>query len=124
MKIYIPDNKITYFTKDSGDFHGDGNTIMILTLTDEDNNEFKKNLDVRWKKLNQKSKIYNYLWGSENTGGMLNERLYPASDTVFILFDYTNKKTNEQIDFNDITDFYYVGYSYKNGIIYIQKTNI
>ena len=92
MKIYIPDNKITYFTKDSGGFHGDGNTIMILTLTDEDNNEFKKNLDVRWKKLNQKSEIYNYLWGSENTGGMLNERLYPASDTVFILFDYTNKK--------------------------------
>ena len=130
MNLSVPYNDITYFEKKSGGFHGDGDTISIITLTDENNSSFHDNLDDRWIKIHPKSEIYNYLWdsktipGKKAVGGMLNERLYPESDIVFILLDYTNMKTNEYIDFCDITDFYYVGYSYVKGKIYIQKTNL
>lgn len=130
LKLSIPYNDITFFEKNGGGFHGDGDIIVIITLSNEENKKFQNNLDDRWMKLEQKSEIYNYLWSSETTpgekafGGMLNKRLSPATDTVFILCDYPNNKTNEEINFNDIFDFYYVGYSYEKGEIYIQKTNI
>lgn len=130
LKLSIPYNDITFFEKNGGGFHGDGDIIVILTLNNEENKKFQNNLDDRWMKLEQKSEIYNYLWSSETTpgekafGGMLNKRLSPVTDTVCILCDYRNNKTNEEINFNDIFDFYYVGYSYEKGEIYIQKTNI
>lgn len=130
MNLSIPYDNIAFFERDGGGFHGDGDIIAILTLNDENNKNFQCKLDDRWIKLEQKSEIYNYLWCSETIpgekaiGGMLNEKLSPEPDIVFILFDDTNKKINETINFNDILDFYYVGYSYEKGKIYIQKTNI
>ena len=129
MKLSIPYNDIICFEMSSG-FHGDGDTILILRLTDQTNKCFQNNLDNKWIKLNRKSEIYNYLWDSETrpgtkaVGGMLNEKISPESDTVFILLDYTTMKINEHIDFSDITDFYFVSYSYEKGAIYIQKTNL
>ena len=105
LKLSIPYNDITFFEKNGGGFHGDGDIIVILTLNNEENIKFQNNLDDRWMKLEQKSEIYNYLWSSETTpgekafGGMLNKRLSPATDTVFILCDYPNNKTNEEIGY-------------------------
>lgn len=78
LKLSIPYNDITFFEKNGGGFHGDGDIIVILTLNNEENKKFQNNLDDRWMKLEQKSEIYNYLWSSETTpgekafGGMLN----------------------------------------------------
>lgn len=130
LNINIPNAKVEYFYSSIGGFHGDGERVEILKLNDEQNTTFQNNLDDRWMKLDPKSEIYNYLWysdtvpGKKAIGGMLNENLFPESDTVFILYDLTDGKINEEINFNDILDFYYVGYSYDKGKIYIQKTNI
>lgn len=130
LDINIPKTHVEYYKNSISGFHGDGEIIEILTLNDEENTTFQNNLDNRWMKLDPKSEIYNYLWasdtipGKKSIGGMLNENLFPESDTVFILYDFTNEEINEEINFNDIYGFYYVGYSYEKGKIYIQKTNI
>ena len=69
LKLSIPYNDITFFEKNGGGFHGDGDIIVILTLNNEENKKFQNNLDDRWMKLEQKSEIYNYLWSSETTPG-------------------------------------------------------
>ena len=45
LKLSIPYNDITFFEKNGGGFHGDGDIIVILTLNNEENKKFQNNLD-------------------------------------------------------------------------------
>ena len=128
LNINIPAEDIQYYIDDRGGFHGDGDTIAIIKLNSEDNESFKRTIDSKWLCLDQKSEIYDLLWDYETSfdhkpvGGKLNKRIIPHSDLQFILFDDETFKINENIEFNRMLDFYFVGYSYKNSLIYIQRT--
>ena len=126
----IPVWKVQYFKDDTGGFHGDGDTVEIINLNIKENENFAKTIDNNWMYLNQESEIYNFLWSSETpigtkpVGGLLNEKIIPESDLRFVVFDIQNTKYNMDIDLNNLLDFYFVGYSSKEGKVYIQRTYI
>ncbi|MGN1132451.1 MAG: hypothetical protein ACI4RL_06055 [Ruminococcus sp.] len=130
LDIEVPFGDVKYFQENVGGFHGDGDTVEIIELNSKDNENFSKNIHKSWMYLNQDSDIYNTLWSSETTpdenpvGGVLDERIIPESDMRFIVFDMENTKYNEEIDADNLLDFYFVGYSYNESKVYIQRTYI
>ncbi|MGN0460541.1 MAG: hypothetical protein ACI4HL_06470 [Ruminococcus sp.] len=130
LDTQIPPGDVQYFRDDTGGFHGDGDTVEVIKLNSKDNENFSKNIDDKWMYLNQDSDIYNTLWSSEtapgnNPGGsVLDERITPESDLRFVVFDIENNKCNEKIDADNLLDFYFVGYSYNESKVYIQRTYI
>lgn len=127
--INIPQANLEYYNNTHGGFHGDGDTVEIISLTKEQNEIFNSEIDSRWLSLDTKSEIYNVLWSSitktgETPCGMLDEIIIPEKDMKFILYDDTSKTFNDEIDLKSLYNYYFVGYSYSKNKIYIQQTDI
>ena len=130
LDVKVNADNIKYFSDDVGGFHGDGDTVEIIELNREDNKLFNSTIDSRWSYLEQKSEIYNFLWDSKTDidmnpiGGRLDGKIIPNQDLRFILYDIGTSRINEEIKINELMDFYFIGYSYKENMIYIQRSNI
>ncbi|QCT07811.1 hypothetical protein [Ruminococcus bovis] len=130
LDVKVNADNIKYFSDDVGGFHGDGDTVEIIELNREDNKLFNSTIDSRWSYLEQNSEIYNFLWDSETDidmnpiGGRLDGKIIPNQDLRFILYDIGTSRINEDIKINELMDFYFIGYSYKENMVYIQRSNI
>ena len=126
--INIPQANVEYYKNTHGGFHGDGDTVEIISLTKEQNDVFNDEIDTRWLSLDTKSEIYDFLWGSqtkigETPSGRLDEKIIPEKDMKFILYDDMSKVFNNKIEFNSLFNFYFVGYSYSKSMVYIQESD-
>lgn len=130
LNLSIPLKNANYYNDSTGGFHGDGNIVEIICLNKKENVIFNETIDKKWLYLDQESDIYNCLWCSETKpgekpwGGLLDDKFIPEKDLRFILYDDFNLKTNNDINLKEMFDFYYVGYSFEESKIYIQRSTI
>ena len=118
VSMKFPERAPDFYEDTHGGFLGDGDTVLIYELTDEENQQILREISVGslWKRLPLPENYDNFLFN----GSILKSEIGNLPEGYYCLYDKQQKRFNDSVG-NFLSNFIYYQYSPALQKLYVQE---